>query len=396
MQYDVIVVGAGPAGSTAARECASRGLSVLVLDAAEFPRDKPCGGGINLHTMRLLPFGLGDVAERTVSGCRFTLRQGFEFTKCSGEPLSVMTQRSRLDALLVEKAVDAGAVLQEGARVREVELGQRSVVVRSGGESWKGGALVVADGVNGKTASMAGMEIPRRLFVALEGNYTPDGGVPVEWSDLVGIDIATLPGGYGWVFPKGDHLNIGVIGWERDAQLLRPKVDGLARRYGFDPSRMWGTRGYRLPLRMPNAPLSKGNVLLTGDAAGLVDPLSGEGIYHAIWSGKSAAEHLALYADGAVMDLGGYEREIQATIAEELEISGEYHRALHMTPWLSLAAVRWGPPQLWNGLTGWVRGDNDYRGMKQGLGLMGKGLGLASRKRRRLAAATAQGLPARS
>ncbi len=394
MKYDVIVVGAGPAGSTAARECANHGLSVLLLDAAEFPRDKPCGGGINLHTMRLLPFDLGDVAERTVSGCRFTLRQGFEFVKYAGQPLSFMTQRSRLDALLVEKAVGAGAVLQEGARVREVELGRRSVVVRSGGESWLGGTLVVADGVNGKTANMAGIEVPRRVFVALEGNYTPESGVPAEWSDLVGIDIATLSGGYGWVFPKGDHLNIGVIGWEKDAKLLRPRMESLARRYGVDPSRMWGTRGYRLPLRMPNAPLSNGNVLLTGDAAGLVDPLSGEGIYHAIWSGKSAAEHLALYADGTVMDLGGYEREILATIAEELEISGEYHRALHTAPWFSLAAVRWGPTRLWNGLTGWVRGDNDYQGMKQGLGLMGKGLGLASRKRRRVGAA--QGLPARS
>ncbi len=308
--------------------------------------------------------------------------------KYAGEPLSFMTQRSRLDALLVEKAVGAGAVLQEGARVREVELEQRSAVVRAGGESWHGGTLVIADGVNGKTASMAGIEVPRRLFVALEGNYTPDGGIPAEWSDLVGIDIATLPGGYGWAFPKGDHLNIGVIGWEKDAQLLRPRMESLARRYGFDPSGMWGTRGYRLPLRMPNAPLSNSNVLLAGDAAGLVDSLSGEGIYHAIWSGKSAAEHLALYAGGAVTDLGGYEREIRATIAEELEISGEYHRALHATPWLSLAATRWGPPQLWNGLTGWVRGDNDYRNMKQGLGLMGKGLGLASRKRRRAAAAT--------
>lgn len=385
MRYDVIVVGAGPAGSTAARECASRGLSVLLLDAAEFPRDKPCGGGVNLHTMRLLPFDLGDVAERTVSGCRFMLRQGFEFVKDAGEPLTFMTQRSKLDALLVEKAVGAGASLREGTKVRSVETQPGSVLVRGGGESLHGSALVVADGVNGKTASMAGLEVPRRLFVAIEGNYSPAGGVPAEWQDLVGIDIATMPGGYGWLFPKGDHLNVGVIGWEKDAHQLRARVDTLARRYGLDPSNLWGTRGYRLPVRSPNAPLARGNVLLAGDAAGLVDPLSGEGIYHAVWSGKAAAEHLAQYTAGKVRDLGAYERELQASICEELQVSSEYHRALHAAPLVSLAGVRWGPPQLWNALVGWVRGDNDYRGMKKGLGVMGKGLGLATRKGRRTA-----------
>src|SRR5579884_1979732 len=105
MRYDVVVVGAGPAGSTAARECAQRGLSVLLLDRAEFPRDKPCGGGVNVRTARLLPFDIAPVTERTIFGLRVSVKGGGAFDRLSEEPLSYLTQRRRLDAFLMEKAI---------------------------------------------------------------------------------------------------------------------------------------------------------------------------------------------------------------------------------------------------------------------------------------------------
>src|SRR5215212_8565082 len=94
MRYDVIVVGAGPGGGTAARECAERGLSTLLLDKASFPRDKPCGGGVNIRAARLLPFDLAPVTERVIYGARFSLRQRPAFDRFSPEPLTCLTQRS--------------------------------------------------------------------------------------------------------------------------------------------------------------------------------------------------------------------------------------------------------------------------------------------------------------
>src|SRR4051794_35638385 len=227
--YDVIVVGAGPAGSTTARECARRGLSVLLIDKAEFPRDKPCGGGVNLRTAQLLPFSLASVAERTIVGMRFSLRQHNAFTRYASEPLTYLTQRRRLDALFVEHALHAGATLREGTPVRAIERHDSSVTVHAGSEVFEGWTLVAADGANGPTARLAGLKVPRTTLVGLEGNVTPGGAFPPEWEQVFGLDLGGIPGGYGWIFPKGDHLNIGVVGWHHVGPTLRRRLDDLAR-----------------------------------------------------------------------------------------------------------------------------------------------------------------------
>src|SRR3989304_6772450 len=113
MRSDGSVGGAGPAGSTTARECAERGLSVLLLEKAAFPRDKPCGGGVSVRAARLLPFDLSPVVERTAYGVRFSLRQSRGFVCSSSEPLTFITQRAALDTLLADQAVRAGAILRQ-------------------------------------------------------------------------------------------------------------------------------------------------------------------------------------------------------------------------------------------------------------------------------------------
>src|SRR3990167_1040686 len=109
MRYDAIVAGAGPAGSTAARLLAREGASVLLLDRARFPRDKPCGGGVTLRAAAVQDIDLSPVVERTVYGVRFSLRLGPSFDRRHGEPLSYMTQRRRLDEFLAERAAESGA-----------------------------------------------------------------------------------------------------------------------------------------------------------------------------------------------------------------------------------------------------------------------------------------------
>ncbi|MFA7297842.1 MAG: FAD-dependent oxidoreductase, partial [Dehalococcoidia bacterium] len=120
MHYDAIVVGAGPAGSTAAREIASRGHSVLLLDRAKFPRDKPCGGGVTVRCANLLPFDLSPVVEHVVTGAVMGGPRGRQVTRDAGRTLSYMTQRRRLDAFLVEHAQRAGAEFRDGHPVRSV------------------------------------------------------------------------------------------------------------------------------------------------------------------------------------------------------------------------------------------------------------------------------------
>src|SRR3972149_2763524 len=189
MRYDVIVVAAGPAGSTPARECAERGLSVLLLEKASFPRDKPCGGGVSVRAARLLPCALAPVVERTAYGVRFSLRQSRGFSRLSPQPLTFLTQRAALDALLATRAVRSGATLRERAPVQTIERHATHVVVRAGGQAFEGCTLVAADGANGPTARLAGIPVARRMGIAYEANVTPRGGLAPQWQPTHGLDL---------------------------------------------------------------------------------------------------------------------------------------------------------------------------------------------------------------
>ena len=148
-RYDAIIVGAGPAGSTCAHRLASAGASVLVVDRAQFPRDKPCGGGVTGRAARLLPFAIDRVVEDVVTSVRMRLRFGGWVERGDGEPLVLMTQRIRLDAYLLEQAANAGAEVRDGLKVEHAQAGPEGVEVTVGGERLYAAALVGADGVNG-------------------------------------------------------------------------------------------------------------------------------------------------------------------------------------------------------------------------------------------------------
>lgn len=365
MRYDVIVAGAGPAGSTAAREAAERGLSVLMLDRAEFPRDKPCGGGVNIRAARLLPFSLDPVAEREIVGMRISVKQAAEFDQRAGHTLTYLTQRRRLDAFLAQKAVDAGVRFEEHAGVRAVERHASYVTVRAGKETYEGRTLVAADGANGPSAKLAGMSVARGKGIALEGNLTPRHGFPEQWQEMFGIDVGNVPGGYGWLFPKGDHLNIGVGGDYRVGPSLRTRLDALTQYYGFDPGDLWGVRGHPLPVRQRGAAVSDGNVVVVGDAAGLLDPLTGEGIYGAIRSGIAAARTIADFLEGTVPNLDGYRREVEEELIPDLETSGQLRDFFYLSPVLCAQIVRrW--PRAWHLICNLITGDATYAGFKYG------------------------------
>lgn len=393
--YDLIIVGAGPAGSTTARETAAAGASVLLLDRAEFPRDKPCGGGVNVRAARLLPFDLTPVVERTVSGLSVSLDLKRDFRRHSRAPLCYMTQRSRLDAFLVEQAITAGAVLRDGEAVRSVEISGRDVVVRMRGGSYCGRAVVGADGANGIVARCTGLAGGRDLALALEGNIPCDRGVPPRWQETIAMDLGLIPGGYGWLFPKGEHLNLGVGGWRHFGPLLRGRLNALAAHFGFALSRLEHLRGHHLPIRRPGAPLASRRVLLVGDAAGLIDPLSGEGIYAAIYSGCLAARHLLRYLDGAAAGLEPYARGIEADLAPDLLASKRFQDVFHLMPSVYVRLLQ-RSDLIWDTLCRLVRGEQSYIGLRQRIGPLAPLVDLLSMLVRQTPLRRRVGLPAAS
>jgi len=315
---------------------------VLLLDRARFPRDKPCGGAVTPRAAAQLQLDLSPITEQTILAARVTYRLGKAFRHRYLEPLAYMTQRSRLDLFLAEQAAAAGAHFHDGEAVRAVEVADTLVTLRTEKGAYTARALAGADGANGIVGRSTGTAPGVDLAVALEGKAPlakacpglGEGGLPQRWQDTVAMNLGDLPGGYGWVFPKSDHLNVGVGAWRWFAPHLRERLAALCRRYGLRPDALGDLRGHHLPIRRPGSPIARGPVLTLGDAAGLVDPLSGEGIHHAFLSARLAAEAIMAYLAEQAAELSPYQAAVDRQIMPELIASRKLQDIFQYTPWL--------------------------------------------------------------
>ncbi|MDH4103602.1 MAG: geranylgeranyl reductase family protein [Thermoleophilia bacterium] len=348
-RFDVLVVGAGPAGSATAIHLARGGARVLLADKARFPRDKPCGGGVTGRAVRHAPCDVEPVVEHVVDRFVLRARYGRPVARTSREPLILMTQRRRLDLHLAEQAAAAGAEFRGGVRVEGLDVDEDGVSAVVGSSPVRSSFLIGADGANGIIARAAGLGDGILRGVALEGNVPWEVLDPERYHETAWVELGVVPGGYGWVFPKGDHANLGVGGWLGEGPRLRDHLDLLAGAHGLAPGALTDVRGHRLPMRRLGSPAASGRVLLVGDAAGLVDPLSGDGIYEAFVSARLAAEAV----------LSGqpetYGAALSASLDRHASASWKAKRAADRYPQACLWAMR--APAVFDVVAGLLRGD---------------------------------------
>ncbi|MBN1281124.1 MAG: NAD(P)/FAD-dependent oxidoreductase [Candidatus Thermoplasmatota archaeon] len=311
MKYDVTIVGAGPAGSTAAKYLAERGLKTLLLDKETFPRDKPCGGGLPIRVLQRFPYVVNEniIESYSSSGTTFSPSLRYRVEAQTTTPLIATVLRRTFDAALVKCATDAGAVFQAHTPVSAIHITDEiAQVMTKQGETVESDVIIGADGVSSIVAKKSGLQktgIEKGVCLMQEFHVpepTMDEYFKSSRHCYVHSRFKTLTG-YGWVFPKKEHLNIGFGVIQAFKQDQNHKVN-LREAYKEYIAFLQETN--LVPKNLQDAPLKGGalpthplehtyadRLLLVGDAAGFINPLSGEGIYYAMVSGEIAAGVIA-------------------------------------------------------------------------------------------------------
>ncbi len=365
MQTEVAVVGAGPAGSVAAQRLAAVGVRVVLLEQATFPRDKPCGGGVSGRGLSVLArAGLDEWASR------FPAPKLLRLTSPDGQVLDVRPEtgdgycygrtvpRRLLDARLAQAAVQAGARLVEGTRVRGVEWadGSRRSVVADGLEV-TAQLVILADGSHAPVTRHLGLVREPPEMIAVRRYFVGDTG-PADRLEIH-FEPDVIPS-YTWLFPEGDgyaNVGVGVFTWRARRDGVVPRK--VLARFVADPVATEGRlaraepvgplRGHPLRTRLGGTRTHAERVLVVGDAAGLVNPLSGEGIAPALESGELAATHAL-----AALESGDFSAQALAAYSQALE--ARYEADWRAARFLRLAVSR---PHLLNRVFRRLRRDKE-------------------------------------
>ena len=338
----VLIVGAGPAGATAARVLALAGVPVRLLDRSAFPRNKPCGGGISIRALQRFPYLSGDlnrIATHYLSRLYLEGPGGESTIVESDAPAALMVRRVEFDALLVSLATAAGAEIVPRADIVQArEHHDRVELIARDGRRFSGAAVIAADGVHSIVARRLGLnagwqdtsvaldmmeETPREQLRDLDPSTL---WVAYGYDASGAASEGAAPEGYAYIFPKRDHVNIGIgyvlshyrrsidrapYDLQRDfVERLRRRgiVEGGSVRRNFTP--------FIIPVGGPLPSTGRGRVLLAGDAGGFVNGFTAEGIYYAMVTGELAARAVA--AGGTENGDGGPARRYRRSWTHEI------------------------------------------------------------------------------
>ena len=336
MDYDVIIAGAGPAGSTCARFCANAGIRTLLLERDAFPRPKPCGGALSergiLHLGIPLP---PELVERECFGVSIHFgRHTMEAEKDSR--IAVLVDRSRLDQYLAGQAAAAGAVLLQEEPVQELTVSADRVEVSTPKGRYQARCVVGADGAYSVVGRTVRPLFPRdEIFAALVGPFPADDREIAERSrGLLEFHFGAAPMGYGWVFPHKGYYGIGVMGRASEFDAPQKAFGAFSASTGKPVER---PRGHTIPMGGIERRVIGRRTLLAGDAAGFADPFHGEGMANAVLSGKLAAQAVVEGINGRKDALTWYQAECEAVIVREMRTALSMARMVARHPALARA-----------------------------------------------------------
>jgi len=329
IDYDVIIAGAGPAGSQAAITLSRAGRKVLVLEKKVFPRSKPCGGCLSKRVERFLPRRfLDEVVEGTINRVVFHFHPNEKWEYASDQPAAYMVRRERFDLLLAREAAQAGAEIRFQTPLTSFREDAESIEAFTPGQSFRARFLILAQGAYDTLPPSQRSSRSSLTYQGLEGRLKDSDQIGPWPKDTVAVHLGSLAFGYGWIFPCGDSLSVGLSFWPKKE---KDPLSGIRKFRTLLPGPQDRPRlkGHPIPCfdGRPRA-YSRGRVLWAGDAARLVEPFLGEGIYYALWSGQLGAQTIHQALGKGRPELAGYDQALAQTLLPE------FGYALRLARWV--------------------------------------------------------------
>lgn len=320
--FDVIIVGAGPSGSTLGYYLSHKGFKVLIIEKKKLPGYKPCGGGITRRASNILPFDFNHVVEDYSLTAKILLNNKEVFSKAFDSPVVSMVMRDKFDLFLINKAKEQGVVVKYKTKFLSIDGDPGRLTVKTSEGYYKTNIIVGADGVLSKVAKELKLNIDYKIMVALGAEiYFSDKKILDRYKNTVHSDFGVIRHGYGWVFPKNDHLSVGVLSVVRKEKSIKSQFYKYLKTKKLDEnSEIKTLRAHLIPYNP-----AKGNRyandkgLIIGDASGHVDPITGEGVYYAIKGAQIAAKTIINYLNNDIQSLEIFNVELKRQITKDLE-----------------------------------------------------------------------------
>lgn len=319
--YDVIIVGAGPSGSTLAYELAKQGIDVVVLEKEKLPRYKCCAGGITHKVINLLDFDISEVIEKTIFDVRFSYKLDKSYLGHYDKPLLHTVMRDVFDNLLVKKAQQYGARFHDEQRVKKIGMNNGVVEVTTQDKTYCARLIAGADGVYSTVVKE--LCIKRRVdyIASIETELRVPDHELEKWGKSVEIGFGRIRGGYTWLFPKHSYLSVGAGCLFSEARSLKRHYENFIDYLNLSQYTPFKTGGSLIPVIKDKITCYGERFVLLGDAAGLADPSTGEGIYNAILSAQLCAPAIMNSLVNNRNDLQSYQQSIDQIILPELKIA---------------------------------------------------------------------------
>jgi geranylgeranyl reductase family protein len=343
--FDVIVIGSGVAGSSAAYDLAKTGLKVFVIEKEKLPRYKTCGGGVVSRAANLLPFEISSVVQKVVSSADvYDQENNLKFQIKTDSAMISFVMRADLDNHILSKALEKGAMIFNNTEVKGIDIKAGNVSIETGSKTFTANYVIAADGATG--FSMTYFKLYHNVIrvPAVESEMIVDEETYNKFNKTARFDFGFVPHGYGWVFPKKDHLSVGVAFMKKTNQSIQNWFKKYLELLEINAVNILKNEkhGYVIPLIKGKPNCSNGRILFAGDNLGLADPLTAEGIRYAVETGRLAASSIIKYFNSHNDVVKNYSESIER-VHKEIKSAKFLAKLVYGPLWLrKFIFRRWG------------------------------------------------------